>query len=98
MSESREMPKYKSHKEVWALKIAAITPQFERNDNPLGILPTGIVVTPAEEGYAPFFVEQQWADKFKPQVGGYIVTYKDGYTSYSPADAFEDGYSLIEKE
>jgi hypothetical protein len=28
-------------------------------------------------------------------VGGYFVVYDDGYTSYSPAAAFESGYSRI---
>lgn len=27
---------------------------------------------------------------------GYVVRYSDGYTSWSPAKAFEDGYTLIE--
>jgi hypothetical protein len=33
--------------------------------------------------------------KHKPQVGGYYVLYKDGYASFSPASAFEEGYDLI---
>jgi hypothetical protein len=31
--------------------------------------------------------------KHKPQVGGYFVQYRDGYKSFSPAAAFEEGYS-----
>lgn len=95
MSESVEMPKYKCHKEVWALKVLLIHPQFKKADNKLGVVPDGVVITPAEPGYAPFFVEQEWYDKYKPEVGGYIVHYQDGYVSYSPAHAFEKGYSLI---
>jgi hypothetical protein len=30
-----------------------------------------------------------------PQPGGYFVVYKDGYKSFSPAKAFEEGYTRI---
>lgn len=33
--------------------------------------------------------------KHKPEVGGYYVVYKDGYKSFSPAAAFDEGYTLI---
>ncbi len=82
----REPPRYKCHKEVYALKIAKISPGE----------PDGVLITPAEDGYAPFFVNQEYVTKHNPQVGGYYVSYKDGYSSYSPAKAFEEGYSLIE--
>lgn len=32
------------------------------------------------------------AGKPKPEVGWYIVCYEDGYVSFSPPGAFEDGY------
>lgn len=35
--------------------------------------------------------------RHKPQVGGYYVQYADGYESYSPAPAFEQGYFLMGK-
>ena len=38
----------------------------------------------------------EWVFKYAPHVGGYFVRYKDGYESYSPAAAFEEGYSLDE--
>jgi hypothetical protein len=41
-------------------------------------------------------VSQEWLNKHKPKIGGYYVIYGDGYTSYSPAKAFEDGYTLME--
>ena len=76
----REMPKYRCHKEVWALKIASV------ND---------CTITPVDEGYGPFEVPSNYIRKHDPQPGGYYVQYKDGYTSFSPADAFEDGYTRI---
>jgi hypothetical protein len=30
-----------------------------------------------------------------PQAGMYMVVYEDGYISFSPAEAFEAGYTLM---
>ena len=89
---STEMPKYKSHKEVWALKIKSIVRDGEGENRETD---GSAMITPEEDGYAPFRVEHEYMYKHKPQVGGYFVQYKDGYKSFSPADAFEAGYSLI---
>ena len=80
-----EMPRYRSHKTVWALKIAAI--KYE------GV---GAVMTPVEDGYAPFAIDADYMHKHDPKVGGYYVVYADGYKSWSPAEAFESGYTLME--
>lgn len=48
-----------------------------------------------EDGYAPISVDWDWYYKHKPHPGGYYVVYADGYKSYSPAKAFEDGYTRI---
>lgn len=82
---SRQMPKYKCHKEVWALKIAAL----DRCDDGSG------VITPAESGYSVIPVDVTYMSKHQPKVGGYYVVYKDGYKSWSPASEFEDGYTAI---
>ena len=42
-----------------------------------------------------FKVDFEYMHKHKPQVGGYYVVYKDGYKSFSPAEAFETGYEKI---
>lgn len=89
---SREMPRYKCHKEVWALKIADIKRHNEDDQN--AETDGSAMITPADEGYAPFRVDHAYMSKHKPEVGGYYVVYKDGYKSFSPAEAFEDGYSL----
>lgn len=78
----REMPRYVSHKTVWALKIA----EFDV---------ATLTITPADEGFAPFVVEREYVEKHRPQAGGYYVVYSDGYKSYSPAKAFAEGYKLI---
>ncbi len=92
------MPRYKCHKEVWALKIKAIEinkPTVEELDRILngGGESHGATITPEEEGYAPFQVSTEYMRKHEPKVGGYYVVYKDGYKSFSPADAFEEGYA-----
>lgn len=89
-----EMPRYRSHKEVWALKIAKI----ERHGpgNPQAESDGSAMITPVEQGYAPFKVGAAYVRKHQPQAGGYYVVYKDGYKSWSPAEAFEEGYTLIE--
>jgi hypothetical protein len=89
---TREMPRYKSHKEVWALKIANIVRDGEGENRETDGSAT---LTPAEEGYAPIRVTYDYLRKHNPQVGGYYVVYKDGYQSYSPAQAFEEGYTRL---
>ena len=84
----RELPKYQCHKEVWALKIKGVG-----GSNLSGV--TRRYVIPENEQYARIDVTQEWMDKHKPTGGGYYVQYKDGYTSFSPASEFEDGYTLI---
>ena len=82
---SAEMPKYRCHKEVWALKILDV-----------GTVPNGDgFITPADDEYASFPVPAAYMEKHRPQAGGYYVQYEDGYRSFSPAKAFEDGYTRI---
>lgn len=88
-----EMPRYRSHKTVRALKIKSIEPD--------GSAPRGAscscILTPEEADYAPFRVDEEYCRKHNPQAGGYYVVYADGYKSFSPSKAFVEGYSLIEK-
>lgn len=91
-----EMPKYKCHKEVWALKIKQIDYDSEAAKKDGGRETDGsAMITPEEPGYAAFKVTHEYLRKHAPKVGGYYVVYKDGYISYSPADVFEEGYSKI---
>jgi hypothetical protein len=81
------MPKYKSHKEVYALKIAGISlPQNADGDAELGF---------EDSRYAPRLMAREWLDKHNPEVGGYLVFYEDNYVSFSPAKAFEEGYTKV---
>ena len=83
-----EMPKYKCHKEVWALKIAAI--EFAEDGT--------AIIAPQDVGFAHVTTVPDYKSKFEPNEKGdlgYYVVYKDGYQSWSPTDAFEDGYTRI---
>ena len=89
MSETaRLLPRYKCHKEVWALKIDRIG--YVLNDEE-------VTLHFADEGYEPYRVSLDWHKKHDPHAGGYLVIYDDGYRSFSPAKAFEEGYTRIEK-
>ena len=96
------MPRYQCHKKVWALKIAHIEivrptiaelESILANDSDDTTDLLGGIITPAEHGFGPFGVPKSYMDKHNPQVGGYYVVYADGYKSFSPAEAFESGYT-----
>jgi len=92
----KEMPKYKCHKIVWALQISAIVRDADIAE---GRETDGsATITPVENGYAPFKVTAEYLKKHEPRVGGYYVIYEGGYESWSPKDAFEAGYRLIEDD
>ncbi|HEX6239966.1 MAG TPA: hypothetical protein VFZ61_03695 [Polyangiales bacterium] len=78
------LSRYKCHKEVNAGKI-------------LEIVPGGLEMIVEHDGgiRVVHFVTREWFDKHQPKAGGYLVQYDDGYESYSPAAAFEAGYSAI---
>lgn len=91
-----EMPKYQSHRKVWALKIKEIgfdsdLAKEDGNRETDG----SAIITPEEEGYGKFKVDVAYCHKHKPQSGGYYVVYDDGYKSWSPAEAFENGYTKL---
>lgn len=95
------MPKYRSHKEVFALKIAAIAYDCDAAKAENRDSDGSATITPADRGYAPFTADHAYvvrhllhvsADQI---VGGYYVQYDDGYLSFSPAKAFEEGYTRL---
>lgn len=90
---AREMPRYQCHKRVWALKIAAI--EFLSGTAKIAFV---------DERYAPISVPGYRA-KFHAAAPlhslpadvdlGYYVQYADGYISWSPTKAFEEGYTRL---
>ena len=87
MTVSCEMPRYKCHKEVHALKIKGIGPTVDGR----------ATIHPEEDGYASFDVEEAYIVKHKPHIGGYYVVYEGGYVSFSPEAAFDNGYVPLEQ-
>ncbi len=85
--EMLQMPCYRCHKKVWALKISAIE-----------ILEDGAAkIAPVEKEFDVFKTEPGFGDRFKGGEDdlGYFVLYEDGYQSWSPTEAFEDGYTRL---
>ena len=83
-----QLPQYRSHKTVEALKI----------DGVYGKTGGGADLCFEDTNFAPITVSAEYISKHKPQAGGYYVVYKDGYESWSPAEAFEGGYTKIKEE
>lgn len=90
----REMPRYKCHKEVHALKIERV--QLDSDDARVeGRETDGSARLFVEAPYSPLRVDRDYVRKHNPQAGGYYVVYEDGYASFSPAAAFENGYTRL---
>ena len=88
--DGKRMPEYQCHKRVHALKIKDMSFIVDSSgdiDN--------YVLVPEEPGYEPFNISIAYMKKHDPEVGGYYVVYGDGYQSYSPAKAFEEGYTRL---
>ena len=91
-----ELPLYQSFKKVRAAKIDGI----DTHRSPKGGAVLILASPPVDLGQVKNSVAVD-ADYLvrcpKLAVGGYFVTYEDGYTSYSPAEAFESGYCLADE-
>ena len=81
-----QFPQYKCHKIVCALKIGHVNHNYLHGSAELH---------PEDKSYDNINVSRDFCRKHVLQDGGYYVIYEDGYTSWSPAKAFEDGYVLI---
>jgi len=81
-----KLPQYKCHKVVSAGKITRL---YEAN---------GMLRVECEALEMPVVIPLDFLQRHAPEVGGYLVMYRDGYLSYSPAEAFEAGYSVFNPE
>ena len=95
MIDTSQMPQYLCHKKVHALRIKVVSVDYANLLDPKSIVGG---VLEFEENHPPIEVDADYLMAKKPQVGGYYVVYEDGYPSYSPAKAMQDGYTLIEKK
>ena len=75
-----EMPRYRCHKEVWALRIKDVAGNRLYFFEPL---------------FAPVDADEEMFSRYTPQIGDYYVVYSDGYKSFSPKKAFEEGYTPV---
>lgn len=83
------MKEYKSHKAVIAAKILAMDEDLPNGGYSLRL-----------EGGGFGAASTDWVAKHSNNGaidlrGGYFVKYADGYTSWSPAAAFEEGYTAV---
>jgi hypothetical protein len=89
------LPLWKSHKKVRAVKIKSVVFDWELARAEDRETDGGATITPEEPGIFPFKVNRNYVNKHDPTAGGYYVLYEDGYESWSPAEAFESGYTRI---
>ena len=88
-----EMPKYRCFKEVWALKIESVLELGTDTTTEEGLI---VLVTFEGKIFSPRKFNLR--GKPTPDIGWYFIQYADGYTSFSPEKAFEEGYSLIRRK
>jgi hypothetical protein len=88
------MPQFQCHKKVGAVKIGMVTLHDPTGSNP-PVEFSGGFIFPEGGNRLPIPFDAAFWEKHKPEAGGYYVVYEDGYRSYSPASAFESGYSSI---
>jgi hypothetical protein len=82
-----EMPRYVSHKKIWALEISSVTHKTDGGGD--------WILEFADKGYAPkiFSGNDDIFARYKPVAGDFYVVYQDGYKSFSPRKAFLEGYT-----
>ena len=82
-----EYPLYECHKQVRAIRIGSVD-----------VLPApyGSQLVPADPAFPTIDVSAEWIAKHEPVAGGFFVVYDGGYTSFSPAEAFESGYTNVD--
>jgi hypothetical protein len=75
---------YRSHKVVTAAEISWVS------GHSLSLVQADGQITTFEEFDPKLFA------RYTPEPGDYLVVYEDGYQSFSPKQAFEDGYTRME--
>lgn len=81
-----DLPQYLCHKKVRALKIGLVHKVAGQ-----------WMLTPTNAHFDEVPVSEDYIKRNVPHAGGYFVVYEDGYQSFSPAEAFEAGYTAIEE-
>lgn len=83
-----EMPLYQCHKRVRALKIKDIA--FIENN--------AARISTDDSRFDSFDTGPGYRERYhgNDEDKGYIVVYEDGYVSWSPTKAFEEGYTKVD--
>lgn len=96
------LPHYRSHKVVQAGKIVkldsaypALESDIEKKHAFVSVEAPWLDADGDTASVLVFPVAPDWIMNRHAYVGGYFVVYDDGYTSFSPAEAFESGYTLL---
>jgi len=84
-----ELARWQSYKIVKAGKIIAINKAAHWAD---------LVVESANGEPVKMAAPEGLFSRGEPSSGDYLVIYDDGYTSWSPAKAFEEGYLRLSSE
>lgn len=84
------LPRWRSHKSVQAARIV----EWKGTAFPVLVEVADPDGGPAT--YVEITVPKNFDARGMPSPGCYLVIYDDGYMSWSPAKAFEEGYTLIE--
>lgn len=92
-SACNSLPRWQCHKVVEAFKIDDIRKKVRNIVTDIEMLSGAVLLG---FGYE-VEVSGAYMQKHSPQLGGYYVRYEDGYESYSPAEAFESGYTRIDE-
>ena len=87
MTDFSALPQWKCHKVVRAAKIASTQEMDDR-------WYVELVDIPGLEGMLS--VDPAVFARGVPEQGDYLVAYDDSYVSWSPAKAFEEGYTRID--
>lgn len=92
------MKKYRSHKVVEAAPILAMSHLVGGPDRVVVEGDRRVVDGRTEAMGEEIAVPKGFFARGTPAIGDYLVRYEDGYLSWSPKKAFEDGHSAIERE
>ena len=85
-----QLANWKSHKIVKAGKVMPVQITADEGEG------TSVITIEDGNGAAcKVVVPENFFARGTPQTGDYIVIYDDGYKSWSPAKAFEEGYTRV---
>lgn len=90
--DASKLPQWKCHKIVRAAQIKKI----EAARMGAQLLTIEAPNPPTPLSLCEYLAKQEMLVRYVPVIGDYLVVYEDGYVSFSPAKAFEEGYTRME--